>query len=134
MTKPVEFLTPKGVMTPIGPYNHVAIAGGFIAIGAVAGVDPATGRLAGDDIASQTRQIIDSFDLMLERAGSDLGHVLHINVFLKDMADFEDMNAAYAERMGLHRPARTAIAVSGLPKPGARVTMNLTAVVRSGPA
>jgi 2-iminobutanoate/2-iminopropanoate deaminase len=46
------------------------------------------------------------------------------------MADFDAMNAAYAERMGSHRPARTAIGVSDLPKPGIRLTMNLTAVTR----
>jgi len=46
------------------------------------------------------------------------------------MRDFDAMNAAYAERMGDHRPARTAIGVSDLPKPGIRLTMNLTAVTR----
>lgn len=67
---------------------------------------------------------------MLESVGSDLDHVVHINVFLLDMRDFDAMNAAYAERMGDHRPARTAIGVSDLPKPGIRLTMNLTAVTR----
>ena len=46
------------------------------------------------------------------------------------MADFEAMNAAYVEVMGTHRPARTAIGVAELPKPGLRLTMNLTAVTR----
>ena len=67
---------------------------------------------------------------MLEHAGSDLAHVVHINVFLKDMADFEAMNRAYAAVMGAHRPARTAIGVRDLPKPGVLLTMNLTAVTR----
>ena len=43
---------------------------------------------------------------------------------------FEAMNQAYASRMGDHRPARTAIGVNGLPKPGVLLTMNLTAVTR----
>jgi 2-iminobutanoate/2-iminopropanoate deaminase len=47
------------------------------------------------------------------------------------MADFEAMNAAYTEIMGEHRPARTVVAVSELPKPGVLLTMNLTAVTRS---
>ena len=67
---------------------------------------------------------------MLDAVGSDLGHVVHINVFLKDMADFEAMNRAYAAAMGEHRPARTAIGVAELPKPGVLLTMNLTAVTR----
>ena len=67
---------------------------------------------------------------MLESAGSDLGNVIHVNVFLKDMRDFEEMNRAYVEMMGDHRPARTVIGVRELPKPGIRLTMNLTAVTR----
>ena len=126
----VETLTPPGTPEPIGPYSHVAKAGGFIFISGTAGVDPATGLLAGADVASQTRQIMRNFAAMLEAAGSDLTHVLHVNVYLKDMGDFAEMNRAYAEAMGDHRPARTAIGVSDLPKAGARLTMDLRAVVR----
>ena len=126
----VETSTPPGTPTPIGPYNHVAKVGTNITIGGTAGVDPATGRLAGPDVAAQAGQILDSFAVMLESAGSDLGHVVHINVFLLEMADFDAMNAAYLEKMGSHRPARTVIGVRELPKPGIRLTMNLTAVTR----
>ena len=65
---------------------------------------------------------------MLDAVGSDLGHVVHVTVFLLRMSDFEAMNAAYVEKMGDHRPARTVIGVRELPKPGALLTMNLTAV------
>lgn len=115
-------------MAPIGPYSHIAKVGQFITIGGTAGVDPTNGELAGNDVASQTRQILDAFEVMLASVDSDLDHVMHINIFLVDMADFAEMNAAYAEKMGDRRPARTAIAVTGLPKPGALLTMNLTAV------
>lgn len=124
----VKTSTPPNTPTPIGPYNHIAKAGPFITIGGTAGVDPATGRLAGDDVYAQTLQILDSFAVMLASAGSDLQHVLHITVFLKDMQDFERMNQAYIEKMGDHRPARTVIGVNELPKPGVLLTMNLTAV------
>jgi 2-iminobutanoate/2-iminopropanoate deaminase len=67
---------------------------------------------------------------MLESVGSDLNHVVHVNVFLKDVRDFEEMNRAYVQMMGEHRPARTVIGVNDLPKGGALLTMNLTAVVR----
>ena len=126
----VETSTPPGTPTPIGPYDHVARVGSSIAIGGTAGVDPATGSLAGPDIGSQTQRILDSFAVMLGSVGSDLGHIVHINVFLASMSDFEAMNAAYVERMGAHRPARTVIGVAELPKPGVLVTMNLTAVTR----
>ena len=124
----VKTSTPPNTPAPIGPYNHIARVGKFITIGGTAGVDPSTGQLAGPDVQSQTRQILDSFEVMLSSVGSDLGHVVHINVFLAQMGDFEAVNAAYAEKMGSHRPARTVIGVSDLPRPGVLLTMNLTAV------
>lgn len=126
----VETSTPPHTPVPIGPYSHIAKVGSHVTIGGVAGVDPATGELAGPDVRAQTRMIIDSFAIMLRSVGSDLDHVVHVNVFLADMADFDAMNDAYAEKMGEHRPARTVIGVAELPKPGFRLTMNLTAVTR----
>ena len=129
MPATVETSTPPNTPTPIGPYSHIAKVGSDITIGGVAGVNPETGQIAGDDVAAQTRQILDSFAVMLESVGSDMDHIVHINIFLKEMADFEPMNAAYSEVMGDHRPARTVIGVRELPKPGFLLTMNLTAVV-----
>jgi 2-iminobutanoate/2-iminopropanoate deaminase len=126
----VETSTPPNTPTPIGPYSHVAKVGRWITIGGTAGFDPATGQLAGPGVGAQAARILDSFEVMLESVGSDLAHVVHVNVFLAEMADFEAMNAAYVERMGRHRPARTVIGVRELPKPGVLVTMNLTAVTR----
>ncbi len=130
MSPKVETSTPPNTPEPIGPYNHITKVGQWISIGGTAGVDPASGQLAGADIHSQTKQILQSFKVMLELAGSDLDHIVHVNVFLKDMRDFEGMNRAYIEVMGDHRPARTVVGVHELPKPGVLLTMNLTAVTR----
>ncbi len=131
MSSEVITSTPANTPHPIGPYNHIAKVGQFISIGGTAGVNPATGKLAGPDAYSQTKQILESFKVMLESVGSDLNHIIHVNVFLKDMQDFESMNRAYIEKMGEHRPARTVIGVNELPKPDVLLTMNLTAVTRS---
>ena len=128
MVNTVETSTPANTPDPIGPYNHIAKVGPFISIGGTAGVNPATGQLAGADVYSQTKQIIKSFETMLHSVGSNLNHVIHVNIFLDSMKDFEEMNRAYVEMMGDHRPARTVIGVSELPKPGVLLTMNLTAV------
>ncbi|CAG0946889.1 aminoacrylate peracid reductase [Anaerolineae bacterium] len=130
MSNTVETSTPPNTPKPIGPYNHIAKVGSFITIGGTAGVNPATGHLAGSDVYSQTKQILESFRVMLQSVGSDLGHIIHVNVFLKEMRDFEEMNRAYVETMGDHRPARTVIGVNELPKPGVLLTMNLTAITR----
>jgi 2-iminobutanoate/2-iminopropanoate deaminase len=104
--------------------------GQFISIGGTVGVNPVTGQLAGSDVYSQTKQILQSFQVMLRTVDSDLNHIIHLNVFLKDMQDFDEMNRAYVEVMGDHQPARTVIGVSELPKPGVLLTMNLTAVTK----
>ena len=126
----VQTSIPPNTPTPIGPYSHIAQVGEFITIGGTAGFDPATGQLAGPDAYSQAKRILESFKVMLESVDSDLDHVVHVNVFLLHMSDFEEMNRAYADTMGAHRPARTAIGVHELPKPGILLTMNLTAVTR----
>ena len=124
----VETSRPPTTPRPIGPYSHIAKVGSLITIGGTAGFDPTTGELAGADVGAQTRQILETFRVMLESAGSDLGHVVHVNVFLARMSDFDAMNAAYLEALGEHRPARTVVGVRELPKPGVLLTMNLTAV------
>ena len=126
----VKTSTPPNTPAPIGPYSHIAKVGEFITIGGTAGFNPTTGQLAGPDAYRQAKQILDSFKVMLESVGSDLTHVVHVNVFLQRMADFEEMNRAYAEKMGEHRPARTVIGVNELPKAGVVLTMNLTAVTK----
>lgn len=131
MPPSVETFTPPNTPTPIGPYNHVAKVGAFISIGGTAGVNPATGQLAGPAVYAQAKQILQSFNVMLESVGSDLAHVVHVTVFLKHMSDFDEMNRAYVEMMGQHRSARTVIGVNELPKPDVLVTMNLTAVTHA---
>jgi 2-iminobutanoate/2-iminopropanoate deaminase len=126
----VKTSTPTNTPAPIGPYSHIAMVGDLITIGGTAAFDPVTGRLVGVDAYHQTKRILDSFKVMLESVGSDLNHVVHVNVFLLRMADFDEMNRAYVEKMGEHRPARTVIGVNELPKPGVMLTMNVTAVTR----
>jgi 2-iminobutanoate/2-iminopropanoate deaminase len=130
MTNSVETSTPANTPQPIGPYSHISKVGPFITIGGTAGFDPSTGQLAGPDVYAQATRILESLRVMLHSVGSDLDHVIHINVFLKDMRDFDEMNRAYVAMMGSHRPARTVIGVNELPKPGVLVTMNLTAVTK----
>jgi 2-iminobutanoate/2-iminopropanoate deaminase len=130
MTTRVRTSIPPNTPTPIGPYSHVAVVGEFITIGGTAGFDPQTDRLVGPDAYRQTQRILDSFKVMLESVGSDLEHVMHVNVFLLRMSDFDEMNRAYAEKMGDHRPARTVVGVHELPKPGVMLTMNLTATTK----
>jgi 2-iminobutanoate/2-iminopropanoate deaminase len=127
----IERLTPAGVMAPIGPYCHITRAGPFISISGTAGVDPTTGSLVGPDVYSQACQILKSFKTMLEAVDCGFENVTNVNVFLRNIDDFDEMNRAYREAFGSEVPARTVIGVSGLPKKDALVTMNLSAIATS---
>jgi 2-iminobutanoate/2-iminopropanoate deaminase len=123
----IETVTPKNMFEPIGPYSHLAKAGPYITISATPGVDPITSQMAGTDAYSQSKQIIKNFSVLLDGVGASLNDVMHVQVFLVFVEDFQEMNRAYAEEFDLHRPARTVIGVASLPKEGALMTMNLTA-------
>jgi len=125
----IETVTPENMFEPIGPYSHLAKAGPYITISATPGVDPITSQMAGTDAYSQSKQIVRNFSGLLDCVGASLNDVMHVQVFLVCVEDFQEMNRAYAEEFGSHRPARTVIGVAGLPKEGALMTMNLTAFV-----
>jgi 2-iminobutanoate/2-iminopropanoate deaminase len=93
------------------------------------GTNPATGKLAGADVAAQTEQCLKNVQTILRAAGSDLNHVLRCGVFLIDMGEFEQMNAVYSRMFGDHRPARTTIQAAALPGAGLRVEIDCIAYV-----
>ncbi|WP_169543937.1 RidA family protein [Sneathiella aquimaris] len=126
----VENTIPENIMKPIGHYSHVSKVGPFITIGGTAGVNPETGELVGLDVGSQTKQILDAFEIMLLQAESGFSHVMHINIFLADIKSFKQMDLVYGERLGIYRPARTTIGGVDLPKSDALITMNLTAITK----
>jgi len=102
--------------TPVGPYNQAIIAGDFIFTAGQIAIDPATGKLAENDIQKQTRLVIRNLEAVLKAAGSDLSRVVKTTVFLKDMNDFAAMNEIYAEFFSENSPARSAVEVARLPK------------------
>jgi 2-iminobutanoate/2-iminopropanoate deaminase len=79
-------------------------------------LDPATGELVGDDVATQARQALANLSAVLEAAGGTLDSIVKTTVFLTDMADFAEMNAVYAEHFAEPYPARSTVAVRALPK------------------
>ena len=102
---------------PIGPYSQAIIASGnFVYTAGQIPLDPATGAIVGDDIATQTRRALTNVGEILKKAGSSPQKVVKTTVFLKDMNDFPGMNAVYAEFCGNHAPARSTVEVARLPK------------------
>ncbi|MDX9791792.1 MAG: RidA family protein [Candidatus Kapaibacterium sp.] len=101
---------------PIGPYSQAVKAQGSFIF--VSGQIPFTGdgKLAGDDIISQTHQAIKNIRAILESEGSSLDNVVKTTVLMQDMNDFAVMNEVYNEYFAQSKPARAAYQVSRLPK------------------
>ncbi len=102
----------------IGPYSQAIRTETMIYTAGQTGLDPATGELVGSTVEEQTRQVLINLQNVVEAAGSTLAQVVKTTVFLKDMNDFSKMNAIYAEFFGENPPARSTVAVAGLPKGG----------------
>jgi 2-iminobutanoate/2-iminopropanoate deaminase len=102
----------------IGPYSQAIRTDSFIFTAGQIGLDPATMELVPGGVEEQTRQVLTNLSHVLEAAGTDLSHVVKTLVFLQDMTDFPKMNAVYAEFFGENPPARSTVAVAGLPKGG----------------
>lgn len=110
----------------IGPYSQAVWNGSELFCSGQTPIDPATGKLVTGDVAAQTHRVFDNLAAVLAAAGLGLADVIKCNVYLTDMADFAAMNGAYAERFGAPYPARTTVAVAGLPL-GARVEIECIA-------
>ena len=103
----------------IGPYSQAVRIGNLIYASGQIALDPATGKLVPGGIAEQTTRVLENIRAVLSAAGADLAHVVKTVVFLKSMADFAAMNAVYAKYLapdGVMPPARSTVAVAGLPK------------------
>lgn len=103
----------------LGPYSVAVSTGQLLFTAGQLGIDPVTGELVEGGIQAQTRQALLNLKNVLEAADSGLECVVKTTVFLKDMGEFAQMNAVYAEFFTQDFPARSAIQVAALPKNGA---------------
>jgi 2-iminobutanoate/2-iminopropanoate deaminase len=100
----------------IGPYSQAVAHGGLLYCSGQISIIPETGDVLHGTVAEQTLQVLQNLNGVLKAAGTDRGQVLKTTVYLRDMADFSEMNAVYATFFGGHRPARATVAVAGLPR------------------
>ena len=111
----------------IGPYEQAIKANGFVYTAGQIGLEPGTGELVAGGIEEQARRVLDNVSAVLEAAGSSWGQVVKTTIYLNDMADFGAVNAIYEGYLGSAKPARTTVAVAGLPK-GALVEVDVVAL------
>lgn len=100
------------VPPPAGAYSPAVRAGPFVFVSGQVPRDPASGQLVGDDVESQTRQVVKNVERALQAAGAELSDVVSVIVYLADIDDWGRFNSVYKELMPQPYPTRTALGAS----------------------
>ena len=112
----IETIHSDNAPKAIGPYAQAVRVNGFLFTAGQIPLDPQSMEVVPGDIAAQTEQVLANLTAVLTAAGTDWAHVVKTTVFLRDMADFTAMNGVYTRVLGDARPARSTVAVLGLPR------------------
>lgn len=101
----------------VGPYSQAVTIGNLIFTSGQLPIDPKSGELV-SEITAATRQSLDNVVAILEEAGTTLEKVVKVTVFVSDIKNFGAINEVYAQYFSNHKPARSLVEVSNLPKGG----------------
>lgn len=112
--------------TAIGPYSHAISCGDFLYTSGQIPLDPSTGKICGDSIEDQTKQVFRNLESVLNANNMTFNHVIKTTVYLTDLNDFAVVNAIYAGYFPTDPPARSCIQVAGLPG-GSKIEIELVA-------
>jgi 2-iminobutanoate/2-iminopropanoate deaminase len=115
-----------GAPAPIGPYSQAVRIGKTLYCSGQIGLDPASGNLVEGDVCAQAEQVMKNLGAVLCAADYTYGDVVKTTIFLVDMNDFAAVNAVYGRYFDATKPARSTVAVAGLPR-GAHVEIDCIA-------
>jgi len=119
-------ISTTGAPAAIGPYSQAIAIDGFVFCAGQAAIDPTTGALVEGGIGPETERVMANLTAVLTAADCTWADVVKATVFLTDMADFAAVNAIYGRFVSDPPPARSTVAVAGLPK-GALVEIEVIA-------
>ena len=100
---------------PIGPYSQAILANGMLFISGQCPINPKTGLLEMETIESATHLVMSNIEKLLHAAEMDFPHIVKCSIFLKDLGDFQKVNAIYATYFDSVPPARETVEVARLP-------------------
>lgn len=100
----------------IGPYSQAVLAGNLLFCSGQIPLDPLSGEIVTGDIRRQAEQVMENIAAVLSAAGAGFSDVVKATVFLVDMSDFGAVNEVYGRYFPGHKPARSTVAVRGLPR------------------
>jgi 2-iminobutanoate/2-iminopropanoate deaminase len=100
----------------IGPYSQGIVCGNVLYTAGQIPLDPIRMEVDGVDIETQSERVMANLDAVLRASGSSLGNVVKTTCFLTDLNDFQAFNSIYGRWFGEHKPARSTVEVSRLPR------------------
>lgn len=128
---PMHLIATPDAPAAIGPYSQGMVVNGMLYTAGQIALDPVTMEVVAGGITEQSEQVFKNLRAVLAAAGMTFADVIKTTVFLRDMGEFGAMNGVYASAFGDHRPARSTVAVAGLPK-DVRVEIELVAIASGG--
>jgi len=111
----IKTISTQQAPAAIGPYSQGVVADNLLFISGQLPIDPAVGKIIDGNIGAKTRQIILNAQAIAKEAGTDLSKVVKTTIFLTDLTDFQEVNAAYGAFFPEAPPARSTIQVAALP-------------------
>lgn len=124
----MKIISTENAPAAIGPYSQAIVHNGMVYCSGQISLTAAGEGPIGDTVEEQTVQVMKNVKAVLQAAGTEISRVVKTTIFLTDMNDFAAVNKVYGEAFGDHRPARSTVAVSALPK-GVKVEIEVMAAV-----
>lgn len=112
----MNYINTKNAPAAIGPYSQAIDLGDFVFLSGQIPADAETGKLTEGSIEEKTSVVFKNIDAILKEAGLEPKNVVKTTVFVKDLGNFGKVNGIYANFFGDHKPARSFVEVSDLPK------------------
>ena len=122
-----KILSTNEAPAAVGPYSQAVRAGSMVFCAGQIPLDPKSGQIVSQDVAEQTRRVLDNLTAVLKSERLTLSDVVKTTVFVTDLADFQMINEIYAKYFSTQPPARSTVQVAALPK-AARVEIEAIAV------
>jgi len=111
----------------IGPYSQAVRCGSMLFCAGQIPLDPVTGQMVTGDVSVQAKRVLKNIAALLKAERLSFDHIVKTTVFLTDMNDFQTVNEIYATYFGENPPARSTVAVAGIPK-GAKLEIEVIAM------
>lgn len=125
---PPEMVTVSGLPPNNSTYSQATVCQGMVWVSGQLGMDPVTRSLVPGGLAAETRQALENIQRILAAAGSSLGRVARVNLYITRFDLLPVMNEVYAEFFPEHKPAKTTVEVSRLDR-GAMIEIEVVAAV-----